>query len=310
MKNRVESIHYQEELEKYKRARINLKKEQYHYIEKEKRKQREVENSYFMKEENCDFDPVVVCKPRREKNIEPFERVFGNRPIFQDDIKSQELSFEEKIIELEARKMITFQEEYLMDEDVDFFDRECFLYHGLRYYDSNKRFEEGMKKLEGILKEEHILAGKYLEGYYPSLDNCNELEYVSLASYSDSIEFKIFVLENICLLIRPSSNAYQTIYVSYDMWEFMKKNQIELKNRYSYAHNEYQVKDSIPLTDVKAIGIPLFNIQLSEGIDIAKHYQQQVIDLLNQYDIDLPVVDTSCYNQVIYPRNHSKRLVK
>lgn len=310
MKNRVKSIHYQEEFEKYKRARINLKKEQYHYIEKEKRKQGEIEDSYFMIEENRDFDSVVVCKPRKEKDIEPFERVIGNRSIFQDDIKSQELSFEEKIIELEARKMVTFQEEYAMAEEVDFFERECFLYHGLRYYDSKKRFEEGMKKLEGIFEKGHILAGKYLEGYYPSLDNCNELEYVSLASYSDSIEFKIFVLENLCLLTRPSLDAYQTIYVSYDMWEFMKKNQIELKNRYSYAHNEYQVKDAISLTDVKAIGIPLFNIQLSEGIDIAKHYQQQVIDLLNRYDVDLPVVDTSCYNQVIYPRNYSKRLVK
>lgn len=96
----------------------------------------------------------------------------------------------------------------------------------------------------------------------------------------------------------------------YDMWYFMKKNNIEVKNRYSYARNEYQVKDGIPLDDVKAIGILFFDIRLSEGMDIANHYKQQIISLLDQYDIDLPIVDTSCYNQVIYQRNPSKRLFK
>lgn len=206
--------------------------------------------------------------------------------------------------------MVTFQEEYPSNIEYDFFDAECFLYHGLRYYDESIRFEEGLKKLKSIFEKKGILARKYLDGYYPSSDNCNELEYISLAKYSNNTEFKVFVLENICLLTNPSSTAYQTIHISFDMWDFLKKNQIKVKNRYSYAHNEYQVKDSIPLDDIKAVGLPHFNIRLLEGLSKADYYKQQIIDLLNQYDIDLPIVDTSCHNQIIYQKDSSKRLQK
>lgn len=313
MKNRVESILYKAELEKYKKAKRVLLKEQYDDRERiGKRKQRKQEDFYFTDYESNSFiSPTVdVIREKKEMEKESVKPGSLRNLVSLENVESQELSPVEKVLELEKRKMTTFQEEHTMEEDFDFFDVECFLYHGLRYYDSKERFREGIKKLEGIFEKGGILAGKYLEGYYPSLDNCNELEYVSLASYSDSIEFKIFVLENICLLTLPSSDAYKTIYVSYDMWYFMKKNNIEVKNRYSYAHNEYQVKDGIPLDDVKAIGIPFFDIQLSEGMDTANHYTQQIISLLDQYDVDLPIVDTSCYNQVIYQRNPSKRLFK
>lgn len=276
-------INSQLELEKYKKVIMSIKKEQDLYKKKEKQK--------------------------RQRELELF---FGNGAKLNSKVDNSKVSehrvvsLDEKIKQLEEQKMITFQEECLMDSSFDFFDVECFLYHGLRYFDDSKRLDEGLKKLEGILEKKHILAGKYLEGYYPSSDNCNELEYVSLASYSDSIEFKVFVLQNICLLTRPSSPAYKTIYVPYDTWEYMKKNRIELQNRYSYAHGEYHVKDSVSIDDVKAIGMPHFDIRLSEGLATANYYKQQIIHLLDQYDFDIPIVDTSCYNQIIYQKSPKK----
>lgn len=313
MENRVERVNYKAELKKYKRVMGNLLKEQYDYREKKrKQEQRKQEDFYFMNYEDDYFisSTVDVVRDERKRKVESAEAgLFGNL-IFQENIESQELSLAEQVLELEKEKMTTFQEEHNMDEEFDFFEAEEFLYHGLRHFDDKERIQEGIKKLEGILEERHILAGKYLEGYYPSYDNCNESEYVSLASYSDSIEFKVFVKENICLLTRPSSDAYKTIYVPYDMWEFMKKNKMKLQNRYSYAHDEYHVKDGVPLDDVKAIGIPLFEIWLLEGLSTANYYKQQIIDLLDRYDVDLPIVDTSSYNQIVYQKNDSKRLLK
>lgn len=312
MKRKIGNSYYQRDLATYKKVIVSMRQKQIDYIEKQKQKAQkkweEWEDFYFFTSQLT--EPILES---REDNYEEREYpglfLIGNQK--ESDVSSQTMSLDLQIKQLEEKKMITFQEECFLEEgDFDFFEVECFLYHGLRYFDDKERFEEGLKKLTGILEKRKIVAGKYLEGYYPSLDNCNELEYVSLASYSDSIEFHTFVLPNICLLVRPSSPAYQTIYVPYETWEYMKKNKMELRNRYSYAHNEYHVKDSIPIDDVKAIGLPHFNIRLSEGLSTANYYKEQIIDLLAQYDIDLPIVDTSCYNQVIYQKEDSKKFQK
>lgn len=185
---------------------------------------------------------------------------------------------------------------------MDLFDQESFLYHGLRNFDNITSPKDGLEKLEGILKKGKILAGKYLEDYYPYSDNCNEGEYISLISYSDSIEFKTFVGENICLVISPFCQAYKTTYVPFDTWSYIKKNEIPIKNRYSYAHGEYHVKDSIPIEMVRAVGIPYLSIRLQQNLEVANSYKEGIITLLNRYNVNLPIIDINCYNQIIYQK--------
>lgn len=83
----------------------------------------------------------------------------------------------------------------------------------------------------------------------------------------------------------------------------MKENNISVKNRYSYAMNEYQVKDFIPIEMIRAIGIPYVNIRLTKGVDYAEKYKQDIINLLDCYKTELPIVDVSCYNRVLYNHN-------
>lgn len=304
MKNKYHYIDYKKEYKKYKNMIINLQKEKDSYIQKIIRLRNKENFEELSQEEVFPLSPTN----QQVQNLSSFPKIYPQKdnprgmidilPLTEEEKETR--TIEEQIRLLESEPLITFDREYLIDQEIDLFEQENFLYHGLRYgIDVNSSLRKGLEKLEGILKEGKILAGKYLEDYYPYSDNCNEGEYISLISYSDSIEFETFVGQNICLIISPFCQAYKTVYVPFDTWDYIKKNNIPIKNRYSYAHGEYQVKDSIPIEKVRAIGIPYLKIRLQQNLEVANKYKEGIIALLNHYNIDLPIVDINCYNQII-----------
>ena len=206
-------------------------------------------------------------------------------------------NFEEKLKYLENMPPQTFLDIY--DQTYDFENLRYihnFLYHGIR-------FQNHLEKLESIFKDRAILAGNYQNQHSHYYDNCNEGEYISLLSTDGhyNLEYETFILPNITLVISPNCNPIKTIYLPYHEWIQIKGK--KTKNRYSYANNEYQIKQKIPLTMIKAIGIPvryLRSINKDELIDI---YIQDILELMNKYNIYLPLVDTSAYNAPIITKN-------
>lgn len=220
-----------------------------------------------------------------------------------DSIMSEKYRITREIENLDKNQMITFSEEYCIDYEPELFEQYYFLYHGLR-------FQKNLEKLEGIFKERKILSNKYLDSFFNYGDNCNDGEYVSLINYNDSIEFKGFVGQNVCLIISPLCDAYKTIYVTHDTWSYIKQHNIPVKNRYSYAEHEYQVKDFIPIELVRAVGIDYSRFCLLKGRETTDKLIQEIINLLNLYNIDLPIVDIGRYNNVIYSSHKSYQKIK
>ena len=210
-----------------------------------------------------------------------------------------------KIEKLEKEPMNTFNNIYSIDYEPNINEVECFLYHGLR---NQKDYE----KLESILKQRKIYAGIYLENYSNYSDNCNDGKFVSLINYSDSIEFEEFINKYICLIISPLCNAYKTKYLTFYEWIYIKEKNISLKNRYSYAIDEYQVKDFIPIEMIRAIGIPYSNIKLTKGVEAAEKCKQDIIELLMNYEIKIPIVNINYYNRILYnpTESHKKYCTK
>lgn len=198
--------------------------------------------------------------------------------------------FKEKLTILDQQLPQTFLE---LHPDIYNYDNlryiHNFLYHGLR-------FQSHLEKLESIFQEKAILAGNYQKNYSPYSDNCNEGEYISLLSTDGhyDLEYETFIIPNITLIISPDCNAIKTIYLPFNEWEQIKG--YSTKNRYSYALNEYQVKYSIPISKIKAIGLParyLRGIGKKTQID---NYIHDILELMTKYNITLPIVDTSAYN--------------
>lgn len=195
------------------------------------------------------------------------------------------------------------------DYDIDSFSFvNEYLYHGIR-------FQKHLEKLESIFKERKILAGKYLPNYSFYNDNCNHGQYVSLLQYTSSreLEFETFILENISLLVTPLCDAQETKYVDYSTWLSLQERQSELKQIYSYMMGECMCKDYIPLEMVKAVGVPYQKLRLQGNEAYAISLIEDIKALMNKYNIHLPIVDTSRYNQIIYDtesKNVLKRKIK
>ena len=69
------------------------------------------------------------------------------------------------VYELEQEDMLTSKDIFYTDDLAEErLNPYAFLYHGIR-------FDDKLKKLENILKEKKILAGKYINGYYNYFDN-------------------------------------------------------------------------------------------------------------------------------------------
>lgn len=207
---------------------------------------------------------------------------------------------QDRIDALERKKMDTFRSlhPYAVDDELCYTGN--FLYHGIR-------FQKKLEKLESILRDKKIKAGNYLENYYSYDDNCNDGEYISLIEYprESSLEYNTFIKENISLVISPKCKAYKTIYLPYDLWRKIKDNP-NLKNRYSYARYEYQVKECVPIDYVKAIGLPYRYLVTLGKKDIADFYKKEIIILMEKYDIHIPIVDTSFFNDIIYEEEKNK----
>ncbi len=213
------------------------------------------------------------------------------------EYKDQLLSVNDiKILELDDNPIQTFIDinEYIEDEP-DITNFNCFLYHGIR-------FQQRLEKLEDIFKKKKLLAGKYLDDYRNYSDNCNEGEYVSLfgGEVLTSHEYDVFVKPNVSLVISPFCGAYKTIYVPYDTWCYIRDKKLQLNNRFSYMYNEYQIKNFVPLEMVRAIGIPYSLLTRTKNKEEAELLKRDVIDLMDQYSISLPIVDTSNINRFLY----------
>lgn len=234
----------------------------------------------------------TLTLPYLEENITTLEPIF----LKQD-------SFEEKLEELEKHPIEIFTP--LTKNIEDLLVIENFLYHGIR-------FQNHLEKLESIFKNKAILAGNYQENFFYSYDdNCNNWEYISLAASNNEYDlvYKIFILENISLVISSECNAIKTIYLPYEEW--IKIGNRTTKNRYSYATNEYQVKQEIPLSLVKAIGIPTRYLNQTNKSHLIDIYLSDILELMKKYNIDLPIVDTTNYNYPLYtPKKHITKKLK
>ena len=183
------------------------------------------------------------------------------------------------------------------DKIKDNFNPFLYLFHGIR-------FDHNLSKLEGIFKAKMILAGQYLNNYFPYSDNANKGEYVSLLAYDESISYKIFIQENVSLLIFPECDALLTKYVDYETWETIKD--INTKNLYSYLNGEYLVKDCIPFSYVAAIGVPYTYYLHTKSQEEADSILNSIIKLMNKYSISLTIIDTTNHNKVLYDIEQQK----
>ena len=207
------------------------------------------------------------------------------------DISKSDLPRE--VCELEKENMVTSKDIfYLADYDEERFNPYVFLYHGIR-------FDENLEKLEKILKDKKILAGKYIDGYYNYSDNANKGEYVSMTIYSEEhiSGFDVFVKTNVCLLISVNCNAILTKYIDYDTWEKIKDK--KTKNLYSYMEEEFMLKAFVPFEFVKAIGVPYKYLVLSKGKEYADDVLIKIEKLIGKYGVNLKVVDTNSYNRTL-----------
>lgn len=112
-------------------------------------------------------------------------------------------------------------------------------------------------------------------------------------------------MQNISLIISPNINAIKTIYLPYNEWEKIANK--KTKHRYSYAHNEYQVKQLIPIEMIKAIGLPQRYLRLTNQENLIDIYKNDILELMKKYNIDLPIVDTSNYNNILFLSNNDKQ---
>ena len=198
-----------------------------------------------------------------------------------------------KVYELEKEDMYLSSDIIPIDETT--YSPYCYLYHGIR-------FQKHLEKLENILKSGKILASKYIPNCFSYDENCNKGEYVSLTNYNNTSGYNIFIIENISLLVSPRCEAYLTKFVDYETWEKIKNK--NTKNLYSYMVQEYMCKDYITLDLVKAIGVPYKYYSLTKGIEYADTILNDVKGLIDKYNINVGIVDTSNYNRtLISPKN-------
>lgn len=206
-----------------------------------------------------------------------------------------------EIQKLEQERIFKSKEfvEYVYDDESELTIKDVgrLLYHGIR-------FQRYLEKLENIFKDKCIYAGKYMNyDYMCSSDNCNKGEYVSLMSGIDydTLEFETFILPNITLVVSPYVDAQLAQYVPYEMWLDIQENNYDLKHLYSYARGEYMVPIKIPMNKIMAVGLSTAHLKLRDTT-----YSDKILEdikkLMNQYDIDLPIVETKLLNKVLIPK--------
>ena len=199
------------------------------------------------------------------------------------------------LYKLEKENM--YLSEDLIDINEETFNPWFYLYHGIR-------FQNYLEKLESIFKDKKILAGKYLPDVFSYSENCNKGEYVSLLSYHNKQAFDVFIKENISLLVSPKCEAYLSKYVDYNTWVEIQNN--ETKNLYSYMEQEYMCKDFVSLDLVRAIGVPYNYYTLTKGIEYADTILEDVKNLIDKYNLNIGIVDTSSFNKILIEPEKNK----
>lgn len=185
------------------------------------------------------------------------------------------------------------------------------LYHGIRF--------DVINRLESIFQEGSILCGNRVNSSYKSYDgstkhlyidtnsdeNCNMGKYISVMPYVEGVEFDTFIKSNIFLAIKSTIEAYKTIHLSYDDYIGLRKSGMNYKNLYSYAFNEYFIKNEISLDDVLYIGIDS-RYYLGE-------YEKTVRDikkLMEVYKIRVPLVDIQTYKELFCYNDKGQKMTK
>ena len=210
-----------------------------------------------------------------------------------------------KLLEYEKIPLITYIDFIGLTSDV----APC-LYHGIRF--------DVINRLESIFQMGSILCGNRVPSSFKSYDgsikniyinysdkeNCNMGKYVSVMPYEDGVEFDTFIKQNVFFAIKSTVDAYKTIHLSFDDYCDLKQSKIEFKNLYSYAGNEYFVKDEISLDDVLYIGI---NSRYYSG-----NYDEivnEIKKLMDVYKIKIPFID-ACNNNVLLCYNKDRNKTK
>ncbi len=211
------------------------------------------------------------------------------------------------ILKHDNEPLITYMEETRLSEE-QMMKYGYLLYHGIRFDDINR--------FESILQTRKILCGSKVKDSFISYDgtikelhlssydyeNCNRGKYVSVAYFEDDLEFYHFIRRNIFFAIKGSIKAYKTTYMPYEDFVELCKSKVEYKNLYSYAYNEYMVKDEISFDDILYIGI-----DPSCYARITDETISKVIELMKAYDIDIPFINVHT-NEVLYCKNNNEEI--
>ena len=81
-----------------------------------------------------------------------------------------------------------------------------------------------------------------------------------------------------------------------DKQKAKKDKSLELKNLYTYMRGECLIKDRVPLNMIKAAGVPYYYLSTNKSLEYAEKILNDVRELMNKYEIELPIVDTSRFN--------------
>lgn len=250
-------------------------------------------------------------KKETEKYIKPVKQLTSYNSI---------PSIKEKIAEYESTDPQTFAEKYGFSKelynqpDITAFSYYFLLFHGIRF--------QQLEVLEAIFQDKEIRCGNKIRTRIESYDgttksiwvgnykeeNCNLGEYVSVIPYDDewnidgiitptfqTYEFNDFVRSHIFLIIKGHIDAIETFFLPWEEYHELKKSGIKHKNLYSYAHEEFLVKDHISLEDVLAIGIDK-QYYIDGDID---ETISRIIKLMKEYEISIPLIDMSS-NKVLF----------
>lgn len=244
-----------------------------------------------------------------------------------DYIPSRRLA--DKIAEYEEQEQISFADMYALS--AAYFNRDItkgcnyyvYLFHGIK--------NQPITRIESIFQDKAILCGKKiktsitsydgtiknLEKCWDSDENCNMGEYISVTSFADYEDllkspynsYASFIQKNIFFIIKGTVPAIETCYLSFEDYNTLIQSGYKYSKFYSYASEEYFVKDSISLDDIVAIGIDSnhFLIELKETIS-------QIKRLMEEYKIDIPFIDIAT-GEVLYQLEkeisaHSLRMLK
>lgn len=215
----------------------------------------------------------------------------------------REETLDEKIERLESQENLSFS----LIRNISPDDEYNLLYHGIRF--------DQINRLEGIFKFGKVFSGKRVPKFYESStgeekelfildygnENANKGEYVSVMPYEiNSLEFKTFIAKYVYLAFKGNIPAVKAHYLPYNEYDKVSKKN-NLKRLYSYAEDEYMVKDEIDLDNLAFIGVN-FCYQSDDEID-------KIIDLMKYYEIKAPLIEHNTH-KVIYEFQNNKSLVK